>query len=99
MPTVRHMARSDFESRFPARATERAKALAFNVSRLRRAKGWTQDALAGALGVEQGAVSLIENGRANPTLQVLEQLASELGVRVQDLFEPESKSRKSKGTV
>lgn len=99
MPTVRHMARSDFERRFPARDTEATKALAVNVRRLRKEKGWTQDALAAALGVEQGAVSLIENGRANPTLQVLEQLASELEVRVQDLFEPESKSRKSKGTV
>lgn len=91
------MARSDFERRFPARDTEAAKALAFNVRRLRRAKGWTQDALAGALGVEQGAVSLIENGRANPTLQVLEQIAGELEVRVQELFEPEPKARKSRG--
>jgi transcriptional regulator with XRE-family HTH domain len=47
---------------------------------LRKLKGWTQDELAAKLRVEQTAVSLIENGRSNPTLQTLEAIAACLDV-------------------
>ena len=85
--TVHLMARSGFDQRFPARNSQVAKALARNVRRLRRDKGWTQDELAAKLKVEQTAVSLIENNRANPTLQTLEAIAACLGVRFIDLFD------------
>lgn len=64
-----------------------AKALARNVRRFRKLKGWTQDELAAKLRIEQTAVSLIENGRSNPTLQTLEAIAASLDVRFVDLFE------------
>ena len=81
------MVRSGFDERFPARDSHIAKALARNVLRLRKDKGWTQDELAAKLGVEQMAVSLIENARSNPTLETLEAIADCFGVRFIDLFE------------
>ncbi|MET4356387.1 transcriptional regulator with XRE-family HTH domain [Bradyrhizobium sp. RT9b] len=81
------MVRSGFDERFPARDSQIAKALARNVLRLRKDKGWTQDELAAKLGVEQMAVSLIENARSNPTLETLEVIADCFGVRFIDLFE------------
>jgi transcriptional regulator with XRE-family HTH domain len=84
------MARSGFDRRFPARNSQIAMALARNVRRLRQDKGWTQDELAAKLDVEQTAVSLIENSRANPTLDTLEAIAACLGVRFVDLFEMRS---------
>lgn len=81
------MVRSGFGERFPSRNTQVAKALARAVRRLRREKGFTQDELAAKVGVEQMAISLIENARANPTLETLEALAKHLGVRFVDLFD------------
>jgi transcriptional regulator with XRE-family HTH domain len=46
--------------------------------------------------VEQGVISRIENGRANPTLLVLETLATTREVRVEQLFEVQTKSRRAK---
>jgi len=90
------MARSGFEKRFPTRDSGAAKALAENVRRLRKEKRWTQDVLAAEVDVEQGAISLIENGRANPTLLVLEALAKTLDVRIEELFEVQAKSKRTK---
>jgi transcriptional regulator with XRE-family HTH domain len=81
------MVRSGFGERFPPRDTQVAKALAHTVRRLRLGRGWTQDELAAKVGVEQMAISLIENARANPTLATLEALAKSLGVSFIDLFE------------
>jgi transcriptional regulator with XRE-family HTH domain len=81
------MARSGFGKRFPTRNSQIAKVLARNVRRLRKDRGWTQDELAAKLEIEQMAVSLIENSRANPTLQTLESVATSLGVRFVDLFD------------
>jgi transcriptional regulator with XRE-family HTH domain len=84
------MARPGFGKRFPTRSSQTAKALARNVRRLRRQNGWTQDDLAAKVKIEQMAVSLIENTRANPTLQTLEALAATLGVKLIDLFDTRS---------
>jgi transcriptional regulator with XRE-family HTH domain len=81
------MARSGFGKRFPTRNSQVAKALARNVRRLRKDMGWTQDELAAKLNIEQTAVSLIENSRANPTLQTLEAVATSFGVKFADLFD------------
>ncbi len=80
------MVRSGFDRRFPVQNSQVAKELARNVRRLRKLKGWTQDELAAKLRIEQMAVSLIENGRSNPTLQTLEAIAECLDVRLVDLF-------------
>ena len=62
-------------------------ALASNVRRLRVARGLTQGELAAALvDVQQPAISHIENGRANPSLLFLENLAAGLGVPLVELF-------------
>lgn len=81
------MARSEFDKRFPARDSQISKALARNVVRLRTDRGWTQDELAAKLGIEQMAVSLIENARSNPTLESLEAIAACFGVKFVELFE------------
>jgi transcriptional regulator with XRE-family HTH domain len=54
------------------------KALAANVKKLRKAREWSQYDLAAEAGIEQNAVSLIENERANPTLLVVEEIARAL---------------------
>jgi transcriptional regulator with XRE-family HTH domain len=84
------MARSEFDERFPPRASHIAKTLAKNVRRLRKSKGWTQDELAAQLKIKQTAISLIENNRANPTLKTLEDIAACLGVKFTELFEVRS---------
>ncbi len=81
------MARTGFDQRFPTRNSQIAKALARNVRRLRLDKGWTQDELAAKLKIEQTAVSLIENHRANPTLETLEAIANCFGVKFLELFD------------
>ena len=57
-----------FGKRVPTRDFAAIQALAENVRRLRKARDWSQDELAGEAGIEQNAVSLIENGPANPTI-------------------------------
>ena len=82
------MARSRrFGDRFPVRDSEVLRALARNVQRLRKKRKWTQDDLAAAAEIEQMAVSLIENRRANPTVEILEKVAAALEVPFAELFE------------
>jgi transcriptional regulator with XRE-family HTH domain len=86
------MARSKgFDERFPVRDSEVFRALARNVERLRNKRGWTQDDLAAAAEVEQMAVSLMENRRANPTIEVLEKIAAAFDVTFVDLFSTEER--------
>ena len=58
-----------------------------NVKRLRREKGWTQEALAEFTGVSQQFISELENGKSNPTILTLHELARGLGVRPMDLLD------------
>jgi transcriptional regulator with XRE-family HTH domain len=51
-----------------------------NLRRLRREKGWSQEAFAEEAGIHRTYVSDIERGARNPTIAVLEQLARPLGV-------------------
>jgi transcriptional regulator with XRE-family HTH domain len=90
------MARSGFGERFPARNSAVSKALAANVRRLRKERGWTQDDLAAETKVEQAAISLIENGRANPTLLMLETIARALNVPFIELFAAPVRQRRPK---
>jgi transcriptional regulator with XRE-family HTH domain len=90
------MAQTGFGERFPARNSAVSKALAANVRRLRKERGWTQDDLAAATKVEQAAISLIENNRANPTILMIENIARGLGVHFIELFSPPAKQRRVK---
>jgi transcriptional regulator with XRE-family HTH domain len=86
------MARSKgFGDRFPVRDSEVLGALARNVQRLRKKRKWTQHHLAAAAEIEQMAVSLIENRRSNPTVEVLEKIAGALEIRFVDLFQSRSR--------
>jgi transcriptional regulator with XRE-family HTH domain len=85
-----------FGTRFPTRKSAAVAALAANVRRLRLAKEWSQDRLATETSVDQNAISLIENGRANPTVTAIESLAEALGTSVSTLFQSPVENGRSK---
>lgn len=60
--------------------------LAWNVRKLRVAKGITQEGLAFEAGVERAYLSKIENGDENPSLRMVDRLAKALDVPVAKLF-------------
>ncbi|WP_407169108.1 helix-turn-helix domain-containing protein [Bradyrhizobium sp. ORS 111] len=60
-----------------------------NFSRLRKQKGFTQEIFAEASGFTQQYISGLENGRRNPTVVTLFELASTLGVSHVDLILPD----------
>lgn len=63
-----------------------AKTLGKRIKGLRVDKGWTQATLAEALGCESMTVSRYERGEYAPSIEVLEQMATALGVGVGDFF-------------
>ena len=62
------------------------KQVGVNLQRLRREKGWSQEALAFESGLHRTYVSGIERGVRNPTLLILEKLAKTLGVAPAELL-------------
>jgi transcriptional regulator with XRE-family HTH domain len=58
-----------------------------NIFRWRRARGKTQEVLAGLAGIDRGYLNAIEKGSQNMTIMVLEKIAIALEVTVQDLLE------------
>jgi DNA-binding XRE family transcriptional regulator len=95
VPRRANKAQKSFVERFEARPSAVVKALARNLRRLRKERGWTQEKLAGDCGIEQQAVSLIETGRANPTILTVESLAGALDIPFVDLFETRPRLRRS----
>ncbi len=65
------------------------------IRHLRTARGLTLDDLGGLVGVTPSLLSLIENGRREPRLQLLRQIADALGASVNDLLDPEPPSRRA----
>ncbi len=63
-----------------------AELLAWNLRRLRVAKGLSQEALAVDADVDTSYISRMENGLENPSLATVERLASALGVTFHELF-------------
>lgn len=59
-----------------------------NVRRSRRAQGITLEAFAHDVGLSYSYVGELERGRRNPTLKVVEQIASALGADPLDLLTP-----------
>jgi transcriptional regulator with XRE-family HTH domain len=53
--------------------------LARNMKALRKARGWSQEALAGEAGLDRTYVSGIERRMKNPTVTVVERIAVALG--------------------
>jgi transcriptional regulator with XRE-family HTH domain len=61
--------------------------LAMRIKRLRKAKGFTQEALARAAGVSLAYIGRLETGHHDPKLSTLRKLAKALGVPVTALLE------------
>jgi transcriptional regulator with XRE-family HTH domain len=59
-----------------------------NVRRIRQKKGLTQEAFADISGFSQQYISSLEQGRRNPTIITVYELAVALGVSHIDLFRP-----------
>jgi len=59
-----------------------------NVGRIRREKGLTQEQFAEISGFSQQYISGLEQGRRNPTVVTLYELATALGVNHLDLMRP-----------
>jgi predicted transcriptional regulator/DNA-binding XRE family transcriptional regulator len=62
---------------------------------LRRTRGMTLDQLSAAVGRAPSQLSLIENGKREPKLSLLQAIAGALGVPMQDLLRPEAPSRRA----
>lgn len=62
-----------------------------NVRRIRREKGLTQEQFSDRSGFSQQYISSLENGRRNPTVVTLFELAAALGVSHVELVQPEAK--------
>jgi transcriptional regulator with XRE-family HTH domain len=65
----------------------KARALvAWNLRRLRVARGRSQEDLALDAEIDRVYMSRLERGRANPSVGLLEQIASALGVHINEFF-------------
>ena len=67
--------------------------LASNLRRFRKAAGLSQEDFANAHGFDRTYVSGIERGIRNPTISILERLATALGVDVVELVSEPPKRR------
>jgi transcriptional regulator with XRE-family HTH domain len=63
--------------------------LAANLKQLREGRGLSQKALAEQSGVPRPTIAHLEAGQANPTLSVALRVARALGIRLDELVEPE----------
>ena len=64
-----------------------AQALGTVITQLRVEKQWSQEELAHRVGYDQGYIRRLERGTANPSIQLLYNLADALSVRLSGLIE------------
>jgi transcriptional regulator with XRE-family HTH domain len=64
------------------------KLVGSNAARIRKEKGLTQEKLAELSGLSQQYLSGLEQGRRNPTVVTVYELATALGVSYLDLMRP-----------
>ena len=64
---------------------ELKKKIGQRIIQLREKKGWSQSDLARACGKDRQAIEKLENGRVNPTLYTLLEIAQSLQVPLSDL--------------
>ena len=62
------------------------KLVAWNIRRVRVAKGMSQEALADGARIDRTYVSKLERGRDNPSADVLDRIAAACGVEITELF-------------
>jgi putative transcriptional regulator len=58
------------------------------VRQLRGERNWTQEDLAGRLGVSRQTVNAIETGRYDPSLPLAFRIAELFRIRIEDVFSP-----------
>ncbi len=63
------------------------KIVGVNIKRLRKARGLSQETLAGEAGLAMRHLGRIERGEGNPTVAVLSKLAVVLGVKPTDFYD------------
>jgi putative transcriptional regulator len=56
---------------------------------LRAERGWTQEVLAGRLGVSRQTVNAIETGKYDPSLKVAFQMAAAFACPIEEIFTPD----------
>ncbi|HHB90391.1 MAG TPA: transcriptional regulator [Anaerolineae bacterium] len=56
---------------------------------LRKARGWSQAALAQRLGVSRQTVNAIETGKYDPSLPLAFKIAAIFDLRIEDIFIPD----------
>jgi transcriptional regulator with XRE-family HTH domain len=61
--------------------------LAVNMKRMRKERGWSQEALADAAGLDRTYISGIERVVRNPTVTVVERVARALGCQLGALLD------------
>lgn len=57
-----------------------------NVRRIRESKGWSQDKLSEESGLHRTYISGIERGVRNPTVEIIHEIATALGVSPSQLL-------------
>ncbi len=75
-------ARTPADARPQPKAPSLAEQAGLQLLRARKAAGLSQHELAGRCGLDQAAISRLERGRGNPTLSLLADVASQLGVHI-----------------
>ena len=78
----------DPEFRAEYEALDAEETLIQSLIEARKSAGLTQEELAEKSGVKQSELMELENGQAEPTLRLLQQLAQGMGRQVKLVFEP-----------
>lgn len=60
--------------------------LGMRIAYLRGQKGWSQLALSIESGVNRNYICDLENGKRNPTLNILEKIANAFSITLEELF-------------
>ena len=56
------------------------------ISRLRKEKGYSQEAFANEAGIDRRYMSDIENGKRNISVDILERVCNKLGIKISEFF-------------
>lgn len=64
----------------------------YNIAKLRKAKGWTQETLADESGVHRVLIARYEKTGMNMTIKTAEKLATALGCTIDELFAGKEKT-------
>jgi transcriptional regulator with XRE-family HTH domain len=70
------------------------KRVGLNLRRLRKAKGLTQEELAHQADVDQTYLSGVEEGKRNPSIVVLNRIATALGSDISLLFDSSGRAKR-----